>query len=403
MKANQIKFFIYILIFSTLYQSSKNEVNYQIIDQYIEELMTESTAEIPVWNIEKAKAGKKSGWDYIDGCMIMALLEIYATTQENKYLEFADYYEDYRIADDGTIDGYVKEDWNLDNINGAKNLITLYELTKKKKYRKAATKIFQQILGQPRTSEGNFWHKKIYPYQVWLDGLYMALPYYMEYEVLYNNAENIEDIYNQFFNVYEKMRDSKTGLYYHGYDSTKSIFWANPETGLSQNFWLRSLGWYSMALLDTLNKAGDKGSANWNKLKNIFIDLCDSMLNFQDTSGMWWQVPNYPNREKNYLETSGSAIYAYSLLKGVRTGILENEKYKAAGKKAFEGICDKYLTTKNGKLSLGGICLVAGLGPENKPQRDGSYEYYMSESIVEDDAKGVGPFILAYNEYRLLN
>lgn len=397
---NLLAILIFAMVFESFFQLG--EVNFDIIDQYIEELMTESTAEIPVWNIEKAKAGKKSGWDYIDGCMIMALLEIYSTTKEEKYLNFADYYEDFRISDDGTIDGYNKEEWNLDNINGAKNLITLYELTKKKKYRKAAAKIFQQIEEQPRTSEGNFWHKKIYPNQVWLDGLYMALPYYMEYEVLYDNSENINDIYQQFFNVYDKMRDKNTGLYYHGYDSTKSIFWADKETGLSQNFWLRSLGWYSMALLDTLNKADDKESENWNKLKEIFIQLCDSMLNFQDESGMWWQVPNYPNKDANYLETSGSAIYAYSLLKGARTGILEDEKYRKAGKLAFEGICDKYLKTKDGKLSLGGICLVAGLGPESKPNRDGSFEYYMSESIVEDDAKGVGPFILAYNEYRLL-
>ena len=382
--------------------SQTKQIDFGIIDQYIEELMTKSTAEIPIWNVEKAKSGKKSGWDYIDGCMIMALLEIYSTTGQHKYLNFSDYYEDYRISDDGTVDGYKKTDWNLDNINGAKNLITLYTLTKKKKYRKAAAKFIQQIDGQPRTSEGNFWHKKIYPNQVWLDGLYMALPYYMEYDVLYQKSENINDIYNQFFNVYELMRDKKTGLYYHGYDSTKSIFWADKTTGLSKNFWLRSLGWYSMSLLDTLNKAGDKNSENWNRLKSIFIELCDSMLNFQDQSGMWWQVPNYPNVGKNYLETSGSAIYAYSLLKGYRTGILKDEKYKEAGKRAFEGICDKYLKNKDGKLSLGGICLVAGLGPESNPKRDGSFEYYMSEQIVEDDAKGVGPFVLAYNEYRLL-
>ena len=154
-----------------------------------------------------------------------------------------------------------------------------------------------------------------------------------------------------------------------------------------------------MALLDTLNKADDKESQNWNKLKNIFVQLCDSILKFQDETGMWWQVPYYPNRGANYLETSGSAIYAYSLLKGARTGILEDEKYRMAGKKAFEGIYDKCLKTKDGKLSLGGICLVAGLGPENKPNRDGSFDYYMSESIVEDDTKEVGPFILAYNVY----
>ena len=401
MEGKNSKLLLSLLILISVFSSSL-QIDTKIIDQYIEELMTKSTAEIPVWNIEKAKAGKKSGWDYIDGCMIMALLEIYNTTNDPKYLNFSDYYEDFRIRDDGSIDGYKKEDWNLDNINGAKNLITLYTLTKKKKYRKAAAKIFQQIVGQPRTSEGNFWHKAIYPNQVWLDGLYMALPYYMEYEVLYNKSRNIDDIYNQFFNVYEIMRDKETGLYYHGYDSTKSIFWADEKTGLSQNFWLRSLGWYSMSLLDTLNKAKDRGSENWNKLQKIFIELCESMLKFQDESGMWWQVPNYPKRGKNYLETSGSAIYAYSLLKGYRTGILKDKKYRDAGKKAFEGICDKYLKNKDGKLSLGGICLVAGLGPENKPNRDGSFDYYMSEQIVEDDAKGVGPFVLAYNEYRLL-
>ena len=401
MEGKNSKLLLSLLILISVFSSSL-QIDTKIIDQYIEELMTKSTAEIPVWNIEKAKAGKKSGWDYIDGCMIMALLEIYNTTNDPKYLNFSDYYEDFRIRDDGSIDGYKKEDWNLDNINGAKNLITLYTLTKKKKYRKAAAKIFQQIVDQPRTSEGNFWHKAVYPNQVWLDGLYMALPYYMEYEVLYDKSRKIDDIYHQFFNVYEIMRDKETGLYYHGYDSTKSIFWADEKTGLSQNFWLRSLGWYSMSLLDTLNKAKDRGSENWNKLQKIFIELCESMLKFQDESGMWWQVPNYPKRGKNYLETSGSAIYAYSLLKGYRTGILKDKKYRDAGKKAFEGICDKYLKNKDGKLSLGGICLVAGLGPENKPNRDGSFDYYMSEQIVEDDAKGVGPFVLAYNEYRLL-
>ena len=178
----------------------KTEIDFDIIDQYIEELMSESTAEIPIWNVEKAKAGKKSGWDYIDGCMIMALLEIYSTTGEAKYLNFSDYYEDYRILEDGTIDGYKKADWNLDNINGAKNLITLYTLTKKKKYRKAAAKIIQQIEEQPRTSEGNFWHKLIYPNQVWLDGLYMALPYYMEYEVLYHKLMIFTINFSMFMN-----------------------------------------------------------------------------------------------------------------------------------------------------------------------------------------------------------
>lgn len=375
-------------------------MNTVVIEQYIDDLMTKSTAEFPIWNIEKARAGRKSGWDYIDGCMIMALLEIYNSSKDEKYLKFADYYEDFRIADDGTIDGYKKEAWNCDELNGGKNLFTLYRLTKKEKYKNALDKLYEQVKDQPRTKEGNFWHKKIYPNQVWLDGLYMAQPFYLEYEILFNNGKNVDDIYRQFFNVYEIMRDKKTGLYYHGYDSSKSIFWADKETGLSRNFWLRSLGWYSMALLDCLNIASDKNCENWKKLRGIFIDLCESMLKFQDESGMWWQVPNFPGKEKNYLETSGSAIYAYSLLKGFRTGILTDKKFQDAGVKAFDGICGKYLNTDSGRLSLGGICLVAGLGPEKDLRRDGSYEYYMSEPVVQDDAKGVGPFILAYNEYK---
>lgn len=375
-------------------------MNAVVIEQYIDNLMTQSTPEFPIWNIEKARAGKKSGWDYIDGCMIMALLEIYSTTGEQKYLDFADYYEDFRIHDDGTIDGYDINTYNCDELNGGKNLFTLYKLTKKEKYKKALDKLYEQVKAQPRTKEGNFWHKKIYPNQVWLDGLYMAQPFYMEYETTFNSCKNVDDIYNQFFNVEKIMKDSETGLYYHGYDSSKSIFWADKQTGLSQNFWLRALGWFSMALLDTLNKAPDRECENWKKLKTIFINLCESMLKFQDESGMWYQVPNYPKKGKNYLETSGSAIYAYSLLKGFRTGILQDKKFQDAGIKAFEGICEKYLNTDSGKLSLGGICLVAGLGPEKDLRRNGTFDYYMSEPIVQDDAKGVGPFILAYNEYK---
>ena len=381
-------------------------INTAVIDSYIEQLMTASTAEIPVWNIEKARAGKKSGWDYIDGCMILSLLEFYDTTKNEKYLKFADYYEDFRVHDDGSIDGYNKDAWNVDEVNGAKNLITLYTLTGKEKYKKAAANIYDQVVNQPRTKEGNFWHKKIYPNQIWLDGLYMVQPFYMEYEAKYNDSRNVSDIYKQFFNVYELMRDKETGLYYHAYDSSKMSFWCNKESGLSQNFWLRSLGWYAMALLDTLNKASDKTSDDWKKLKSIFVDFMRSMTVFQSENGMWYQIPNMTDKESiekgNYLETSGSAIMAYAMMKGARMALLPKE-YAAIGKKAFEGICEKYLKVEDKKMHLGGICLVAGLGPENNRRRDGTFEYYMSEPIVSDDAKGVGPFILAYNEYKLLH
>ena len=227
----------------------------------------------------------------------------------------------------------------------------------------------------------------------------MGQPFYMEYETRFNDKKNYPDIFNQFFNVVKNMRDEKTGLYYHAYDSSKEMFWCDKTTGLSKNFWLRALGWYSMALLDTLTKADNSYQPEYDQLKQIFIDLMESMVKFQDESGMWYQVVNMGGREKNYLETSGSAIMAYSMLKGVRLGFLP-ESFRAYGKKAFHGICDRYLKEKDGRLSLGGICLVAGLG--GPQMRDGTYEYYMSEPVVEDDAKGVGPFLLAYTEIRRL-
>lgn len=375
-----------------------------IFEKYIDELVEKSTADVPAWNIEKALEGKAVGWNYIDGCMILALLEIYQTTGEEKYYEFANAFIDHRVREDGSISGYSVDEYNLDNVNAGKTLFALYDINGKEKYRRAIDLIYSQVQTQPRTAEGNFWHKKIYPNQVWLDGMYMAQPFYMEYETRFNGKKNYEDIFGQFHNVIEHMLDPETGLYYHGYDASRTVFWCDKETGLSQNFWLRALGWYSMALLDTLDKCEvcRECEKEYEYLKQAFVDLTDSMLKLQDESGLWYQLPALGGKEPNYLETSGSAIMAYSLLKGVRLGFLP-ENYRVYGLKAFRGICNAYLKEKNGQLSLGGICLVAGLGPADNPRRDGSFAYYVSEPVVEDDAKGVGPLLLAYTEMRRLD
>lgn len=368
-----------------------------ILDKYIDQLLEKSTPQAPIWNIEKIKSGKPSTWNYIDGCMIKAILDLYAIKGDEKFLKFADDFIDYFVQDDGSIKSYNPEEYNIDNVNAGKTLFELYKLTGKEKYKKAIETIYSQVKNQPRTEEGNFWHKKIYPNQVWLDGMYMGQPFYMQYEVEYNDCKNCRDSYNQFLNVYDKLRDPKTGLYYHGYDYSREAFWCDKVTGLSRNFWLRALGWYAMALIDTISVMPDNMAEEKTKLSSIYKELIDSMLKYQSENGMWYQVVNLGGIPSNYLETSGSSIFAYAIMKSVRMGILD-ESYFKYGEKAFNGVCEKYLSEKDGELQLDGICLVAGLGPENNTRRDGTYGYYMSEPVVSNDAKGVGPLVLAYIE-----
>ena len=318
----------------------------EILQRYIDELLDKSTPQQPIWNIEKIRSGKQSTWNYIDGCMIKAILELYAITKEERYLTFADAFIDYFVQEDGSIASYDPEEFNIDNVNAGKTLFDLYKLTGKEKYRKAMDTIYSQIERQPRTKEGSFWHKKIYPNQIWLDGLYMGQPFYMQYEVEFNDCKNCMDSYNQFLTVNKLMRDAKTGLYYHAYDSSREMYWCDKETGLSKHFWLRALGWYAMALIDTMEIMPESMKKEKETLHGIYKDLIDSMLKYQDESGMWYQVVDLGSREPNYLETSGTAIYAYAIMKSVRLGFLP-ESYWAYGKKAFDGVCEKYLSEEN--------------------------------------------------------
>ncbi|MCD8221632.1 MAG: glycoside hydrolase family 88 protein [Clostridiales bacterium] len=369
----------------------------QILDRYIEQLLEKSSPQMPIWNIEKIKAGAEPSWNYMDGFMIHAILELYHMTKKEEYLTFADNFIDYFVNDDGSIQSYDPYEYNLDNVNAGKTLFDLYELTGKEKYRRAIDTVYSQLKGQPRTSTGNFWHKLIYPNQIWLDGTYMAQPFYMQYEVTFNDCANCLDSYNQFLNVYNLMRDTRNGLYYHAYDDSRQMFWCDKVTGLSDNFWLRALGWYAMALIDTMDvMPDDKLGKEKKELNRIYKELIDAMIPYQDEEyGMWYQVVNRGGIKPNYLETSGSAIFAYAIMRSVRMGYLD-ESYYQYGRKAFDGICRKYLSEKDGELQLDGICLVAGLG--NKQMREGTFEYYMREPIVQNEAKGVAPLIQAYIE-----
>lgn len=373
----------------------------EAIDKYIDILMKGSTPDKPLWNQESIRLKRGAVWNYIDGCMITAVLALYEDTKDKKYLDFADSYVGWFVCDDGKIKTYDPQEKNLDNISMGRNLFMLYDITGKEKYHLAADVIRSQIDIQPRTKAGSFWHKQIYPDQVWLDGLYMAEPFYTIYETRFRKMEGYRDIMQQFFNVRKYQRDEKTGLYYHGYDESREMYWADKTTGCSENFWLRAEGWFAAALVDTIDAMSETMYYEVRQLSDMFKDLVDSMIKWQDDSGMFYQVINYPGEEGNYLETSGSALFAYAVLKGVRLKVLP-ERYSECGVRAFEGIMDKYLTIEENSddvnIELGGICMVAGLG--GKTRRDGTRKYYYSEPVVENDAKGIGPFVLAYTEMR---
>ncbi|MCH5288090.1 MAG: glycoside hydrolase family 88 protein [Christensenellaceae bacterium] len=374
-------------------------MDYTRIDAFIDRLVETSTPERTAWNMEKIREGRAASWNYIDGCMLTALMEMGRITGQERYLEFVERCIDHFVGEDGAIRTFNPEACNLDDINEGRVLFALYERAGKQQYRLAAEKLAKQLEGHPRTAEGNFWHKAIYPHQVWLDGIYMAQPFRALYARSFGGGD-YSDIVKQIATVHDRMRDPQKGLYYHGYDASRKAFWADQESGCSKNFWLRSLGWFAVALADLLDILPE--GQDRDKLAAIFSDLMASMDRYADAqTGLYWQVPDQGGREGNYLETSGSAMMAYAMLKGARLGFLPKE-YAAKGKKTFDGIAEKYLTFTDEGIGLGGICLVAGLGPETNRRRDGSYEYYISEPVVENDAKGVAPFVLAYTEIKQL-
>jgi unsaturated rhamnogalacturonyl hydrolase len=275
-------------------------------------------------------------------------------------------------------------------------------VTQDEKYKKAIDLLYSQIQAQPRIEAGNFWHKLIYPHQVWLDGVYMVQPFYMDYEVVFNDSLNFRDTFSQFKNLYKLMRNEKTGLYYHCYDEKKEMFWANKKTGLSPNYWTRAIGWLSMALVDTLERLDERFFYEYGFLKLMTKSLMDSLLNFADPeTKLFYQVTDQGNREGNYLETSGSCAIAYSMMKGARLRHLPPEYYDH-GKEIFNSILEhKFIPNEDG-FTLTDTCLVAGLGGSQGAGeyklRDGTFEYYISEPKVNNEAKGVAPFLFAFSE-----
>ena len=345
--------------------------------------------------------GSKRQWSYDMGVVLKGLEGLWMNTGNASYFRIIEDKIDYFIQDDGTIKGYVLEDHNLDLINDGKLALLLYRVTGKAKYKKAADLLRSQLKTQPRTNEGGFWHKKIYPYQMWLDGLYMGAPFYAEYAMLFHEDSAFNDIANQFIWMEAHARDDKTGLLYHGWDESRQQAWANKETGLSPHFWARAMGWYADALVDVL----DYFPANHpqrNALVGILNRLVNALEKQQDpVTGLWYDIMNYdgPGKEKNYFEASACNQFVYAIAKGVRKGYLPQQKLGIA-QKAYQGILTKLVREENGQLNIYGTVTGSGLG--GNPYRDGSFEYYMSEEVATNGIKGVGAFLLASTEMDML-
>ena len=337
----------------------------------------------------------KLKWNYTTGLELKAFLD----AAPGLTLAYADAWYDAIIADDGAIGvNYKKSNYSTDHICPGRTLFQLYDMTGKEKYRLAMDRLYEQLCEQPRTPEGGFWHKKIYPQQMWLDGLYMAQPFYAEYTARYVpdslKARNFADIVRQFFLVAEHTYDPSTGLYRHAWDSSHEMFWCNPRTGQSDHAWGRAMGWYAMALVDVLPLL-PADTPGREEVLSVFRGIVERLPAYADSvSGMWYQVMDRPGAEGNYVEATCSAMFVYAMLKGCRLGYLDCLPY---ARSAYGNLVKTFVSREEGLVNLDRCCEVAGLG--GKEERRGDYTYYINEKVRSNDPKGIGPLIWAALEY----
>jgi unsaturated rhamnogalacturonyl hydrolase len=423
------KIFLLLMVSLTIFmvgcsETKEKKIIEESMNEYVDSLISSTTSYIPSWN----KEGFKGRWNYIDGVFLNSIVSLYEQTNNEEYKDFLINYIDYYIDDNGVfIHPKTKEPnyktGELDSVCCSKILFDAYEYTNDSRYEKAIKNTYNQLFIMPK-AEGtnNFWHKTSYQNQIWLDGMYMYAPFYARYAKNYTKDVETINVFGLIKEQYEYIRNNmfneELGLYYHGHDSTKTVFWADKNTGNSSSFWLRSMGWYLVSLVDVLEYFPEGNDKVY--LTELLKEGIDGVLKYIDEdSKMFYQLVNLKNIEvnvkstylealkntkymvggkyvdttiSNYLESSGSSMMAYCLLKGSRLGIY---KYQKLGKQIFEGIYNH--SFKNNKLN--DICITAGLGPEQNKHRDGSNAYYLAEPVGKNDAKGVGPFIMAYLEY----
>ena len=359
------------------------------------------------WSVRFAESVMKRNpevtprWDYIAGVVLLAIDRVGTTRQNEEMRGYVKRNMDRFVQPDGTITGYKLDEFNLDQIAQGRVLFPLYQRTKDNRYRIAASHLREQLRRHPRTAEGGFWHKQVYPQQMWLDGLYMAEPFYAEYAKTFGDPAAFDDVAKQFLLIARHTRDARTGLMYHGWDAAKTQKWADPQTGLSKSFWGRAMGWYMLGAVEAL----DYIPRTHKDREAIIVTLkqaAQAVADVQDpVTGLWWQVLDQPNRAGNYLEASSSSMFVYALAKAARLGYID-EKFRRIANRGFDGLVANLVKTNvDGTVSLTNVCQVAGLGGNLRKDgsyRDGTYEYYVSEPVVTDDYKGVGPLIMAAHE-----
>lgn len=330
-------------------------------------------------------------WAYDVAFLGMAIDRLGVVDQ--KYSAYMENWVNYFVHADGSVTDYRLKEYNLDRIFPGRNIMTVYRRHPEKKYRVAMDNLMKQLETHPKTNSGGYWHKNIYPWQMWLDGIFMASTYMVQYASEFNQPEWNDVAVKQAIMAYEKTLDPNTGLLMHAWDESREQKWSNPVTGQSQWPWSRAMGWYTMALLDILDYLPEDHPGR-DVLTGILQNTCDALLKVRDSkSGLWYQVLNQGGREGNYLEGSGSAMYIYVFAKGARLGYLD-QKYRKIAESAFDDFIRELVTVDDkGMVTIKNICGGCGLG--GNPYRDGSYEYYITEKRFDNDTKGVAPFILA--------
>jgi unsaturated rhamnogalacturonyl hydrolase len=346
------------------------------------------------WMIEKAKVPR---WGYTHGLVVKSMLELWHHSGDKQYYDYAKIYADSLINAEGRIKmNYLS--FNIDNVNAGKILFDLYEQSGDRRYKVAMDTLTKQMSEQPRTSEGGFWHKKTYVNQMWLDGIFMASPYLAQYGATFGDTKQFAEVVKQITLIAKHTYDKEKGLFLHGWDETRSQIWADKETGCSPNLWSRSIGWYAAAIVDVLDFLPEDAEGR-EELLTLVDTIAKGLVKYQDgKSGVWWQVTDQGSRHGNYLESSASALFVYFLSKAINHGYISAKIYKPAVTKAFNGMIKQFIKEEsNGTYTITNCCAVAGLGGKNN--RDGSFEYYIGEPVIENDPKSVGSFILAAIEF----